>query len=83
MTSFAAKPRHVLEKREETLITRMLPRSSWYSRTRKRYGEELAESGDRECGICEIPLAVLNENDERERGEREGEEERNVHPARG
>lgn len=83
MTSFAARPRHVLEKREKNVIIRMLPRLSWWARTRTRYSKKVFDNPKRECGIWKIPLAVLDENDERERGERrEGERARNV-PSKG
>lgn len=79
LTSFTARSRHVLEKREKNVIIRMLPRVSWCFYTRTRYSEKVVDNSKRECGIHRIPLAVFDENDEQKRGERrEGERARNV-----
>lgn len=83
LTSFTARPRHVLEKREKKVIIRMLPRLSWCSLTRTRYSEKVVDNSKRECGVRRIPLAVFDENDEQKRGERrEGGRARNV-PCKG
>ncbi|KAK9299977.1 hypothetical protein QLX08_007190 [Tetragonisca angustula] len=79
LTSFVARPRHVLEKREKKVIIRMLPRPLWCARTRTRHNEKISENLKRERGIRWNPLAVFNENDEPRRGERrEGGRTRNV-----
>ena len=79
MTSFIARPRYVFEKRERNAIIRMFPRFSWCANTRTRYNKKVVGNSRRECGIRRIPLVVLDENDDRERGDRrEGEQARNV-----
>lgn len=80
MTSFATRPRYVCEKRERNAIIRMFPRFSWCVNTRTRYSKKVVGNLKRECGIRRIPLVVLEENDDRERGERrEGDQARNVY----